>query len=95
LRKTAFLYPHPTGLPDPLSFVHESAGPEAWFLRGKNVGTPIKGYIVWSFLDNFEWSQGYRKRFGLVYMDYPTQRRIVKDSGLWYADFIERGHQEK
>jgi len=58
-------------------------------------GVPIKGYVVWSFLDNFEWSQGYRKRFGLVYVDYPTQRRIVKDSGLWYADFIEQRRQEK
>ncbi len=51
-------------------------------------GAPIKGYIVWSFLDNFEWSEGYRKRFGLVYVDYPTQRRIVKDSGRWYASFV-------
>ncbi len=51
-------------------------------------GVPIKGYVVWSFLDNFEWSEGYRKRFGLVYVDYPTQRRIIKDSGRWYASFI-------
>jgi beta-glucosidase len=51
-------------------------------------GVPIKGYIVWSFLDNFEWSEGYRKRFGLVYVDYATQRRIVKDSGRWYASFL-------
>jgi beta-glucosidase len=51
-------------------------------------GMPIKGYIVWSFLDNFEWSEGYRKRFGLVYVDYPTQRRIIKDSGRWYASFV-------
>ncbi len=48
-------------------------------------GVPIKGYVVWSFLDNFEWSEGYRKRFGLVYVDYPTQRRIIKDSGRWYC----------
>jgi beta-glucosidase len=51
-------------------------------------GVPIKGYIVWSFLDNFEWAEGYRKRFGLVYVDYPTQRRIIKDSGRWYATFV-------
>jgi beta-glucosidase len=51
-------------------------------------GVPIKGYVVWSFLDNFEWSEGYRKRFGLVYVDYSTQRRIVKDSGRWYASFV-------
>ena len=51
-------------------------------------GVPIKGYVVWSFLDNFEWSEGYRKRFGLVYVDYPSQRRIIKDSGRWYASFV-------
>jgi beta-glucosidase len=51
-------------------------------------GVPIKGYVVWSFLDNFEWSEGYRKRFGLVYVDYPTQRRIIKDSGRWYASLV-------
>lgn len=51
-------------------------------------GVPIKGYFVWSFLDNFEWAEGYRKRFGLVYVDYPTQRRIIKDSGRWYASFV-------
>ncbi len=51
-------------------------------------GVPIKGYFVWSFLDNFEWAEGYRKRFGLVYIDYPTQRRIIKDSGRWYASFV-------
>ena len=51
-------------------------------------GVPITGYFVWSFMDNFEWSEGYRKRFGLVYVDYPTQRRIIKDSGRWYASFV-------
>lgn len=51
-------------------------------------GVPVKGYIVWSLLDNFEWAEGYCKRFGLVYVDYPTQRRIIKDSGLWYASFV-------
>ena len=51
-------------------------------------GVPIKGYVVWSFLDNFEWSEGYHKRFGLVYVDYPTQRRIIKDSGRWYASLV-------
>jgi len=51
-------------------------------------GVPIKGYVVWSLLDNFEWSEGYRQRFGLVYVDYPTLRRVVKDSGHWYASFV-------
>ena len=51
-------------------------------------GVPVKGYFVWSLTDNFEWGEGYSKRFGMVYVDYPTQRRIVKDSGYWYASFI-------
>ncbi len=51
-------------------------------------GVPVKGYFVWSLLDNFEWAEGYRKRFGLIYVDYPTQRRIIKDSGRWYASFV-------
>jgi beta-glucosidase len=48
-------------------------------------GVDIKGYFVWSLLDNFEWARGYSKRFGITYIDYPTQRRILKDSGEWYA----------
>ena len=51
---------------------------------------PLKGYFVWSLLDNFEWSHGYSKRFGLVYVFYPIQQRIVKESGHWYRRVIER-----
>lgn len=51
-------------------------------------GVPLCGYFVWSLLDNYEWTDGYSKRFGLVYIDYATQRRIVKESGRWYAAFI-------
>ena len=47
-----------------------------------------KGYFVWSLLDNFEWADGYSKRFGLVYVDYPTLERIPKGSYYWYRDFI-------
>lgn len=57
--------------------------------RALQDGAPLKGYFVWSFLDNFEWGFGYTKRFGIVYVDYPTQKRIVKDSGKWYANFIK------
>jgi len=53
-------------------------------------GVPLKGYFVWSLMDNFEWSQGYSKRFGLVYVFYPTQQRIVKESGHWYRQVIEQ-----
>ncbi|MEV0092777.1 GH1 family beta-glucosidase [Streptomyces sp. NPDC050738] len=52
---------------------------------------PLKGYFVWSLLDNFEWSYGYSQRFGIVHIDYPTQRRTPKDSARWYAAVIERG----
>lgn len=52
-------------------------------------GADIRGYFVWSFMDNFEWAEGYDPRFGIVYVNYETQERIVKDSGLWYAKVIE------
>ena len=51
-------------------------------------GAPVKGYFVWSLLDNFEWAYGYSKRFGIVYVDYPTLERVPKDSFHWYRDFI-------
>jgi len=57
-------------------------------LRFRNEGGNLKGYYVWSFLDNFEWAYGYSKRFGITYVDYATQKRILKDSALWYKEFI-------
>jgi beta-glucosidase len=54
-------------------------------------GVPLRGYFAWSLLDNFEWAWGYSKRFGLVYVDFATQRRIPKDSAHWYAGVIRRG----
>ncbi|WP_046470602.1 GH1 family beta-glucosidase [Allosalinactinospora lopnorensis] len=54
-------------------------------------GAPVKGYFVWSLLDNFEWAYGYRERFGIIYVDYDTQRRIVKDSGRWYGRLASTG----
>lgn len=53
-------------------------------------GVRMEGYMVWSLLDNFEWASGYKKRFGIVHVDYATQRRTLKDSALWYRDFLER-----
>ena len=51
-------------------------------------GADVRGYFVWSLLDNFEWGAGYAHRFGLVYVDYPTQQRIPKASARWYANLI-------
>jgi beta-glucosidase len=51
-------------------------------------GVDVRGYFVWSLLDNFEWGEGYRPRFGLVFTDYRTQRRIPKTSFAWYRDFL-------
>jgi beta-glucosidase len=51
-------------------------------------GVPLKGYFVWSLMDNFEWGMGYSRRFGIIYVDYPTERRILKDSALWYQSWL-------
>jgi beta-glucosidase len=51
-------------------------------------GVDMRGYFVWSLMDNFEWSQGYTKRFGVVRVDYETLERTIKDSGTWYAHLI-------
>ncbi len=56
--------------------------------RAIESGINIKGYFVWSLTDNFEWSEGYTPRFGLVYIDYPTLERYMKDSGLWFKGFL-------
>lgn len=52
-------------------------------------GTPVKGYLQWSFLDNFEWAEGYDERFGIIHVDYRTCDRTPKDSARWYARVIE------
>src|SRR5262249_52756394 len=51
-------------------------------------GTHVRGYFYWSLLDNFEWADGYRQRFGLVHVDYKTQKRTPKDSARWYSRVI-------
>jgi beta-glucosidase len=56
--------------------------------RAIDDGVPVRGYFVWSLLDNFEWAEGYAKRFGLVFVDYPTLERIPKDSFDWYREHI-------
>jgi beta-glucosidase len=56
--------------------------------RAVEQGAPVAGYFVWSLLDNFEWGHGYTKRFGIVYVDYATQQRVIKDSARWYRSFV-------
>lgn len=58
-------------------------------LLAKKDGVPVNGYFIWSFLDNFEWAEGYIKRFGLVYVDYNTGKRILKKSAHWYKEFLK------
>jgi beta-glucosidase len=56
--------------------------------RAMQAGVPLAGYFAWSLMDNFEWSKGYNQRFGLVWVDFQTQQRILKNSALWYRDVI-------
>jgi beta-glucosidase len=58
--------------------------------RAVAAGAPVRGYFVWTLMDNFEWAWGYWKRFGLVFVDYPTLERVPKESFYWYRDFIAR-----
>jgi beta-glucosidase len=59
----------------------------------REAGVPVKGYFLWSLMDNFEWAEGYRMRFGIVHVDYETQVRTLKNSALWYRDFMEAHRQ--
>ena len=58
------------------------------YYRAAQEGVPLAGYIHWSFMDNFEWAEGFDLRFGLVYVDYQTQKRTPKESAYWYRDVI-------
>lgn len=61
--------------------------------RAEESGTDIAGYFHWSLMDNFEWANGYNERFGLLYVDYATGERIIKDSALWYKEVVETNGQ--
>jgi beta-glucosidase len=56
--------------------------------RGVSEGVPVKGYFLWSLLDNFEWADGYEKRFGITYVDFKTQKRTPKLSAEFYKQVI-------
>jgi beta-glucosidase len=58
--------------------------------RATAEGFPVKGYFLWSLMDNFEWADGFSKRFGIYYVDFKTQRRIPKLSAEWYREVIAR-----
>jgi len=58
-------------------------------LRAKQEGYKADGYFVWTLTDNFEWAEGYHPRFGLIYIDFDTQQRIIKSSGRWFAAFLK------
>ncbi|MEV6344480.1 GH1 family beta-glucosidase [Actinoplanes sp. NPDC051851] len=57
-------------------------------------GVDLRGYFLWSLMDNFEWAEGYAKRFGIVHVDYTTQQRVLKDSAKWYREVIRRNGLE-
>ena len=78
---------HDGGVHDPERTAYLSSYIDA-VARAVADGAPVKGYFVWSFLDNFEWAFGYSKRFGIVYVDFPTLERVPKDSFYWYRDHI-------
>lgn len=59
-------------------------------LKAKNEDINITGYLAWTLMDNFEWAEGYQARFGLVYNDFKTQRRTIKQSGYWWQEFLSR-----
>lgn len=59
-------------------------------LKAKKDGAPVKGYFAWTLIDNFEWAEGYKAKFGLVHNDFKTQKRTIKNSGYWWRDFLKR-----
>lgn len=85
-------YPTPDGAVHDPERIHYLEGYTGAVLQARAEGIDVVGYFCWSFMDNFEWSWGYSMRFGLVYIDFATQRRIPKDSAHWYRDFIAAQH---
>lgn len=66
-----------------------------WMSKAMEEGIDIRGYYAWSLFDNWEWSAGYSSRFGLIHVDFETQKRIWKDSAYWYQEFIQKNREER
>ncbi|WP_370062995.1 GH1 family beta-glucosidase [Streptacidiphilus sp. MAP5-3] len=84
-------YPNPDGEvrdPERVAYLREHL---AAVHRAVAAGIDVRGYFAWSLLDNFEWAYGYSKRFGMVYVDYATQRRTPKSSAYWYGEAARKG----
>ena len=60
------------------------------YKKAADQGIPVKGYFLWSLMDNFEWEQGYEERFGIIHVDFQTQERRLKDSAKWYSQCIAK-----
>ncbi|HXK32927.1 MAG TPA: GH1 family beta-glucosidase [Dehalococcoidia bacterium] len=74
-----------------IDFYHGYVGQMA---RAVDEGCDVRGYYAWTLLDNFEWAMGFSQRFGIVYTDFETQQRTIKDSGYWFRDLIANGKIE-
>ena len=84
---------YPEGVHDPLRIEYVDAHLRACH-DALAAGVDLRGYFAWSLLDNFEWAEGYAKRFGIVHVDYTTQQRVLKDSAKWYREVIRRNGLE-
>ena len=87
-------YTDPDGQCTDLDRIHYLNGYIDAVAQAVGEGIPVKGYFTWSFMDNFEWAEGYSKRFGMVFVDYPSQLRYPKASAFWYRDLIAE-HNKK
>ncbi len=86
-------HPTPNGEVDDPDRVRYLADHISAVAQARAEGVDVRGYLVWSLLDNFEWAEGYERRFGIVHVDFTTQARTVKSSGRWYRDFLD--HQPR
>ncbi|MFC4067242.1 GH1 family beta-glucosidase [Actinoplanes subglobosus] len=84
---------YPEGVHDPLRIEYVDAHLRACH-DALEAGVDLRGYFAWSLMDNFEWAEGYAKRFGIVHVDYTTQQRVLKDSAKWYREVIRRNGLE-